>query len=62
MTNIADDMGLRLKHHVAAVNWTFHFTVHNDPLGSDTSNDLGIQRDDKRSATHVTLYPTVDLN
>jgi hypothetical protein len=62
MTNIADHMRLRLKHHVAALNWTFHSTVHNHPLGSDISNDLGIRRDDKRSATHITLYPTIDLN
>ena len=62
VANIADDMRPRLKHHVAGLNWTFHSTVHNDPLGSHTSNDLGIRRDDKRSATDVALYPTVDLN
>jgi hypothetical protein len=57
-----DNMRLRLKHHVAALNWTFHSTVYNHSRSSDTSNDLGIWRDDKRSATHITLYLTVDLN
>jgi hypothetical protein len=26
MSNITDDMRLRLKHNVAALNWTFHST------------------------------------
>jgi hypothetical protein len=55
-------MRLRLKHHIAALNWTFHSTVHNHTLGSDTSNDLGIRRNDKRSATHIAFYLAIDLD
>ena len=48
--NIANDMRLRLKHHVAALNGPLHFTVHDHPLCSDASDDLGLWRDDERSA------------
>ena len=51
--NIANDMRLRLKHHVAALNGPLHFTVHDHPLCSDTSDDLGLRRDNERSAMQV---------
>ena len=28
MSNITDNMGLGLEHDVAALNWTFHSTIH----------------------------------
>ena len=48
--NIANDMRLRLKHHVAALNGPLHFTAHDHPLCSDASDDLGPWRDNERSA------------
>jgi hypothetical protein len=60
--NIANDMRLRLKHHLAALNGALHSTVHNYPLSSDTSDDLGTRRDNERSAMQVTLYLTIDLD
>jgi hypothetical protein len=60
--NIANDMRPRFKHHVAALNGAFHSAVHNHSLGSDTSDDLGIWRDNKRSAMQVTLYLTIDFD
>jgi hypothetical protein len=50
VANIANDMRLGSKHHVAALNRTFHFTVHNHALSSDTSDNMSIRRDDERSA------------
>ena len=62
MTNIANDMRLRFEHHVAALNGTLHFAVHNHSLGSDTSDDLGFWRDNKGRAMHITLYLTIDFD
>ena len=41
MSNVTYDMSLGLEHYVAALDWTFHFTVHNHPLSSDAADDLG---------------------
>ena len=60
--NIANDMRLRLKHHVAALNGSLNFTIHNHALSSDTSDDLGLRRDNERTAMQVTLYLTIDLD
>ena len=40
--NIANDVRLRLEHHVAALDGPFHFTVHNHALSNDTADDLGL--------------------
>ena len=45
VTNIANYMRLRLKHHFTALNWALHSTVHNHALSSDTSDDLRLRRD-----------------
>jgi hypothetical protein len=60
--NIANDMRLRLKHHLAALDGPLHFTVHDHPLRSDTSDDFGFRGDNERSAMQVTLYLTIDLD
>jgi hypothetical protein len=60
--NIANDMRLRPKHHVAALNGTLDFAVHNNSLSNDTSDDLGLWRDNQRSAMQVTLYLTIDFD
>src|SRR6185312_9792810 len=60
--NIANDMRPRFKHHVTALNGTFHSAAHNHSLGSDTSDDLGTWRDNKRSAMQVPLYLTIDFD
>src|SRR5262249_20436030 len=62
MSNIANHMCLGLKHNVAALDWPFHSTVHNHPLSSDASDDLGTCRDDQRSAMHITFDLAIDLN
>ncbi len=60
--NIANDVRPRLKHNVAALNGPLHSTVHNHSLGSDTSDDMRLRRDNKRRAMQVTLYLTIDLD
>jgi hypothetical protein len=60
--NIANDMCLRFEHYVAALNGALHPTVHNHLLSSDTSDNLGLWRDNERSAMQVALYLTVDLD
>ena len=60
--NIANDMGLRLKHHVAALDGPLHSTVHNHLLRVDTSDNLGLWRHNERSALQVTLNLTIDLD
>jgi hypothetical protein len=60
--NIANDMRLRPKHHVAALNGTLDSAVHNNSLSNDTSDDLGLWRDNQRSAMQVTLYLTIDFD
>src|SRR6186997_2360903 len=42
MSNVTDNMGLGLEHHVAALNWTFHFTVHDHLLRCHASHNLSI--------------------
>ncbi len=42
VANIADDMSFWFKHHVTALNWTFHSTVHKHSLSSDATDDLGM--------------------
>ena len=60
--NIANDMGLRFKDNLAALDGSLHLTVHNHALGNDSSDDLGLRRDNERSAMQVTLYLTIDLD
>jgi len=60
--NIANDMRLRLENHVAALDGPLNFTVHNHALSNDTSDDLGLRRDNERSALQVALYLTIDLD
>jgi hypothetical protein len=60
--NIANNMRLRPKHHVAALNGTFYSAVHNNSLSNDASDDLGLWRDNERCAMQVTLYLTIDLD
>ena len=48
--NIANDMRLRLKHHFAALDGSLYLTVHDHPLCSDTSDDVGLRRDNERIA------------
>jgi hypothetical protein len=62
MMNISYDMRLRLKHHVAALNWPLHFTVHNHLLGSNASDNPTLRRNNERSAMNITLYLTIDLD
>ena len=42
MSNITDNMGLGLEHHVAALNWTFHSTVHDHLLRCHASHNVSI--------------------
>ena len=60
--NIANDMRLRLENHVTALDGPLNFTVHNHALSNDTSDDLGLRRDNERSALQVALNLTIDLN
>jgi hypothetical protein len=60
--NIANDMCLRLEHYVTALNGALHPTVHNHLLGSDTSDNLGLRRDDERYAMQIALYLPIDLD
>ena len=60
--NIANDMRLRLKHHFATLDGSLYLTVHDHPLCSDSSDDLGLRGDNERSAMLVTLYLTIDLD
>jgi hypothetical protein len=46
MSNVSDDMSFGLEHHVAALNWTFHFTVHDHFFRCHASNNLSIWRND----------------
>jgi hypothetical protein len=39
-----------------------HSTGHNHSLSSDTSDNLGLRGDNKRSAMQVTLYLTIDFH
>jgi hypothetical protein len=55
-------MRLQPKHHVAALNGTLDSAVHNNSLSNDTSDDLGLWRDNQRSAMQVTLYLTIDFD
>jgi hypothetical protein len=47
MVNIANDMRLRLENHVAALDGPLNFTVNNHALSNDTSDDLGLRRDNE---------------
>ena len=60
--NIANDMCLRFEHYVTSLNGALHPTVHNHLLRSDTSDDLGVRRDNERRAMEVTFYLTIDLD
>jgi hypothetical protein len=60
--NIANDMCLGLEHYVATLNGPLHPTVHNHLLSSDTSDNLGLRRDNERSAMQFALYLTIDLD
>ena len=51
--NIANDIRLRLKHHFAALDGSLYLTVHDHPLCSDTSDDVGLRRDNERIAMQV---------
>jgi hypothetical protein len=46
--HITYHMTFGLKHNIAALNRTFHPTVHNHPLSGDTSDDLSVWRGNKR--------------
>src|SRR5215510_6536728 len=60
--DVAHDMRLRLKHHVAALNGTFHSTIHNHLLGSDASDNSALRRNNERGAMQVALYLTINLD
>ena len=60
--NIAHHIRVRLKHDVAGLDGALHFTVHNHLLSGDGSNDLGIRRDNERSALQVPLYLAIDFD
>lgn len=62
VTNIANYMRLRLKHHFTPLNRALHSTVHNHSLSSDASDDLRLRSDNKRSAMQIALYLTIDLD
>jgi hypothetical protein len=62
MINVAYDMRLRLKRHVAALNGALHSTVHNHLLSGNASDNPALWGNDERSALKVALYLTIDLD
>jgi hypothetical protein len=62
VVNIANDMGLRLKNDLPALNRTFDFPVHNHALGCDGSGHMSPRGDDEGSAVKFAINLSIDLH
>ena len=60
--DVTDDMRLRLEHDFSPLNWSFHSTVDNHPIGRNDSSNLGLTRDDEGSAMQFTFDLPVDFH
>ena len=60
--DIANDVRLRLKDHLSALNGALHSTVYHHSLGSDGPGDMGFAGDNQRSAVQFAIYPPIDLH
>ena len=46
MMNIANDLCTRFQNDLSSLNRTFHFPIHNDALGCNSSADMRRSVDD----------------
>src|SRR5262245_35020543 len=59
--NIANNMGLRFKHNLSALDWTINSPIHKNTFGPDDSIDMRSTSDNQGRAVQFTLNLTVDL-
>jgi hypothetical protein len=62
VVNVADDMCLRLKSDITAVNRTFDISIHNHAFGGDGSIDLSPSGDHEWRAVEFAVNLAIDLD
>ena len=62
VVNIANDMGLRLKNDLSALNRTFDCSIDNHALGCDGSGHMSPTGDDEGRAVKFAINLSIDLD
>ena len=60
--NVAHDMRVGSKRHVAVANGPLNLAVRHNPVSFNTSIDHGLRRSEQRRAVDVALNLTIDLD